>query len=58
LTSVNSLVEFEQIILNKKGEIPKYFEMLIKVSGYIDHGLETEIMHFFELTSDFVLIKE
>jgi hypothetical protein len=58
LTSAKMLSELEQNILKTNNRTPKYFEMLVKVSGFLDRGLETTIMHFFELPSDFVLMKE
>ena len=58
LTSAKMLSELEQNILKNNNKIPKYYEMLVKVSGFLDRGLETTIMHFFELPSDFVLMKE
>jgi len=58
LTSTKMLNDLQQNILKEKKEIPQYFEMLVKVSGYLDIGLETTIMHFFELPADFVLVKE
>lgn len=58
LTSNQLLTKLEQDILNDRNKIPQYFEMLVKVSGFLDKGLETEIIHFFELPSDFALMKE
>jgi len=58
LTSHQMLIKLEQELLQHGKKIPRYFEMLVKVSGFLDKGLETEIMQFFELPSDFTLIKE
>ena len=58
LTSDQMLAKLEQNILQDRNKVPEFFEMLVKVSGFLDKGLETKIMHFFELSSDFVLMKE
>lgn len=58
LTSAEMLDDLQKNILKERKELPQYFEMLVKVSGFLDIGLETDIIHFFELPSDFILIKE
>ncbi len=56
LTTAQMLKKLEQDILQENDKIPRYFEMLVKVSGFLDRGLDSKIIHFFELPSDFVLM--
>lgn len=58
LTSAKMITDLEQTVLKDRQDIPKYFEMLVKVSGFLNIGLETTLLHFFELPSDFDLIKD
>jgi hypothetical protein len=58
LTSAEMITELEQTVLKEKKKLPKYFEMLVKVSGFLDTGLEATVMHFLELPADFELMKD